>query len=148
MLRQHEDEIDAAFVIASLEDATMTALALPAGFSTRMAQSQPDVVQDITEAYGYSDARIRRAIPGANKITAMDLIFSWLPLIKNRAKRRIVCLRAITHFGSGKPKSWRSIADLVGADPKSVQGWHAEAIAQIVAALGRDARAVLPQLER
>jgi len=149
MLRQHEDKIDAEFVIASLEDAAWTMLAMPqSGFSTRLSQGRVDVLQDVQEAYGYSDVRVRRAMPAAAKITAMDVILGWLALLDNVPKRRIVALRALTHPGSGKPKSWRSIAELVGADHKSVQRWHAEAVDQIVQALNRARQPIVPALER
>ena len=135
-----DEPIDAIWVVAALEDAMITLLALPpGGYSTRLAQGRHDVLQDLDEEgdkdEGGKSIRIRPAVPSAAKVTAMDEILSWLAYIPNRPIRRIVALRSYTHRGSGKPKSWRSIAEIVNADYRTVQAWHGRGIDLIVAAL-------------
>jgi hypothetical protein len=134
------ENYDSEFVIACFEDATNTLIALlPGGFSTALAQSHTEIVRDFVEAYGYQDVRNRLPVPAAQKITAMDEIFKWLAFIPHQQKtlRRVVALRSYTHRLNGKPKSWRSIGNIVGANHVAVKQWHANAVAIIVGALNR-----------
>src|ERR1700709_176042 len=80
MINGHE--IDADFVIYRLEEAGATLLALPGtGYSTRLGTASLEIVQTALDAYGWSDAAIRPAIPSAEKITRMDEALGWIPLI-------------------------------------------------------------------
>jgi hypothetical protein len=135
----HEKE-DSGFVIYRLEEAGATLLALPGtGYSTRMRVSQLDVVQQEAEAYGATATRLRPPIPSAARISRMDEALGWIPLIpRDRyVLRRIVGARClVSPITERHLYSWRRIGDLLGADHKAVQRWHAQAIDMLVAAIG------------
>ncbi len=152
MYKIYEGPVDAAHVVACLEAATATLLAMPpGGHSTGLAQSRQDVVHEFMEAYGRdNDARNRlgrRPIPKASAISAMDVVLGWPKLLENKAFRRIVALRSLTNPANAKPKSWRSIARIVGADHKAVKRWHEIAIAQLTRKLNAMDRPMVPALE-
>lgn len=129
---------DAPTVIARLEEAGMTLLALPSrGPSTALRQSRLDVMAS-AEAYGWSSATLRPSVPSAARISRMDEAWQWLTLIPpdRVVLRRIAGARALVHpITERHVYSWRKLAALVGADHKAMQRWHAQAIALIVAGL-------------
>ncbi|HEY2132675.1 MAG TPA: DUF6362 family protein, partial [Acetobacteraceae bacterium] len=93
-------EIDADYVVYRLEEAGATLLALPGtGWSTRMRTSSLEIVRTALEAYGWTEARIRPAVPSAEKITRMDEAMSWIPLIPldRYVLRRVVGARSLVH---------------------------------------------------
>jgi hypothetical protein len=132
-------EIDADFVIYRLEEAGATLLALPGtGYSTRLRTSSLEIVRTALEAYGWTEARIRPAVPSAEKITRMDEAMSWIPLIPvdRYVLRRVVGARSLVHPVTDRHLyAWRRLGKALGADHKAVQRWHAQGIAMIVAAL-------------
>src|SRR4051794_35897925 len=74
--------IDPDFVIYRLEEAGATLLALPSGgYSTRLRSSSLEIVRTALEAYGWSDARVRPAVPSAERIDRMDEAMTWVSLI-------------------------------------------------------------------
>lgn len=131
--------IDAPGVIARLEEAGRTLLALPhTGPSPRLRTSAWDVLQNAVEGYGWEGARLRPAMPGAARVTRMDEAFGWLALIPQEryVLRRIVGARALVHPLTGRHLyPWRRLGAAVGADHKAVQRWHGQGIALIVAAI-------------
>ena len=142
--------VDAAFVIASFDDAMATLAALPhAGFSTALAQHQPDIIRtfaDLLEESAREDAADdlqttvnRPSRPDSRKIDVMDEIFGWLAFIPERrfVLRIVVGRRAIRSRVTDKPLSWRRIAEAVHTDHKTVQRWHADGIDFIVNGLNR-----------
>ncbi len=133
--------VDAAFVVARLEEAGATLLALPGtGWSTRLRSSSLEIVHTALEAYGWSAGRIRPAVPSAERITRMDEAMGWISLIPvdRYVLRRIVGARSLIHPINERPLfPWRRLAAALGADHKAVQRWHAQGIALIVAALNR-----------
>ena len=142
-----DEPITPAYVIAAFELATETLLSLPfRGHSTRLAQGRNDVVQEMIEAYGYTPEAPRRPVPQAAHITAMDEIHSWLRFVPNKTTRRIVGLRSILR-ANREPKSWKSIATLVGANDCSVKTWHGKGIALIVVALNQGRAGLIPDLD-
>lgn len=132
---------DAEWVVARLEEAGATLLALPhAGPSTRLVQSGLEWVRQAAESYGFSRARIRPAIPSAAQITRMDQAYGWLSRIPDDryVLRRIVGARSLVHPMTGRHLySWRRLGAAIGADHKAVQRWHAQGIDLIVALLNR-----------
>jgi hypothetical protein len=132
-------EIDADYVIFRLEEAGATLLALPGtGYSTRLRTSALDIVRTALEAYGWSEAAIRPAIPSAERITRMDEAMAWIPLIPidRYVLRRIVGARSLVHPISDRHLfPWRRLGKALGADHKAIQRWHAQGIAIIVKAL-------------
>lgn len=131
--------LDATYVIARLEEAGATLLALPqSGFSTRLRTSSLDIVRSAMDAYGAGDARIRPPPPSARKIDEMERTLAWIPLIplERYVLRRIVGARALVNPMNGRHIfTWRRLAASVGADHKAVQRWHGQGVATIVAAL-------------
>src|SRR5579875_1481089 len=95
-----ETLLDPAFVIARLEEAGRTLLALPGtGWSTRLRITQYDVVRSALENYGWEKQPARPAVPSAARITRMDEAMAWLQLIAQDryVLRRIVGARALVH---------------------------------------------------
>ena len=132
-------EIDADFVIYRLEEAGATLLALPGtGWSTRLRTSSLEIVRTALESYGWSGARIRPAIPSAEKITRMDEAMSWIPLIPvdRYVLRRVVGARSLVHPVTDRHLfPWRRLGTALGADHKAIQRWHAQGVSMIVTAL-------------
>jgi len=132
---------DADTVIARLEEAGQTLLALPGtGWTTRLRQSQLDVVHAAIEGYGWARAggRLRPAVPGAGQIDRMDEALGWIPLIPldRYVLRRIVGARSLVSPATERHLfSWRRLGTLLGADHKAIQRWHGQGILLIVAAL-------------
>ena len=131
---------DAETVIARLEEAGATLLALPnTGPSTRLVQSGLEWIRDASEQFAQPRAKIRPAIPDAAQITRMDQALAWIPLIPadRYVLRRIVGARSLVNPMNGRYLfSWRRVALAIGADHKAVQRWHAQGIDLIVDCLG------------
>lgn len=120
------------------EDAVRTLAALPGGGrSTALARCRLEVVYDPAENYGWSDAPVRPPMPSARKISEMEEVLRWLGHIPHEkfVLRRVVALRAVTHFATGKPMPWKHVGLKVGAHYLAVQTWHGQAIALVVRAL-------------
>jgi hypothetical protein len=132
-------EIDADYVIYRLEEAGATLLALPdTGWSTRLRTSSQEIVRTALEAYGWTEARIRPAVPSAEKITRMDEAMGWIPLIplERYVLRRVVGARSLVHPITDRHLfPWRRLGKALGSDHKAIQRWHAQGIGMIVAAL-------------
>jgi hypothetical protein len=131
--------VDADYVIYRLEEAGATLLALPGtGWSTRVRSSSIEVVRTALEAYGWDPARVRPAVPPADKIDRMDEAMAWIACIPDNryVLRRVVGARSLVHPVADRHLySWRRLGAALGADHKAVQRWHAQGIAMIVAAL-------------
>ncbi len=145
VLQRPSDAIDAAFVVARLEDAGHTLLSLPnTGYSTRMRSSALEVVRAACELDEAAPGkRLRLPIPSAARIEAMDQAWSWLGLIPadRHVLRRIVGARALVSPTTERHLfSWRRLGGLLGADHRAVQRWHAEGIGWIVKGLALTAR--------
>ena len=133
------DALDADHVIYRLEEAGATLLALPGtGWSTRLRTSSIELVRTALEAYGWETARIRPAVPSAEKIDRMDEALAWIAFIQDNRHvlRRVVGARSLVHPVTDRHLySWRRLGAALGADHKAVQRWHAQGIAMIVAVL-------------
>jgi hypothetical protein len=126
-------------ILARLELAGATLLAMPAkGYSTQLRQMKFDIVHTALEAYGWQSAAARAPMPSAADISAMDEAFGWLALIPEGQfmLRRILGARALVHPLTGRHiYPWRRLAAMLGADHKSVQRWHGQALALLERAL-------------
>lgn len=133
--------IDPDYVNYRLEEAGATLLALPGtGWSTRLRTSSLEIVRTALEAYGWETARIRPAVPSADKIDRMDEAMAWITSIPNSryVLRRVLGARSLVHPITDRHLySWRRLGTALGADHKAVQRWHAEGIMIIVGALHR-----------
>lgn len=143
--RQPGEAAEFDHLVACLEEAGATLLSLPAqGFSPRLRTTTLPILREAAEAYGWSLAQLRPPMPSAARISRMDQTMSYLSLIPQDRYllRRIVGCRALVHPLNGRHLfSWRRLAELVGADHKAVQRWHAEGIRLILAALRQQASA-------
>ncbi len=132
-------------MIEQLEEAGATLLSLPpSGPGKRVRTSQWPLIRAAIEAYGWSGARVRAAVPLAAEISRMDEALGWISLIPHDryVLRRIVGARALVSPLTGRHLfTWQRLGALLGADPRAVQRWHARGIALIVAALADRARA-------
>ena len=131
--------VTAEYVVARLEEAGSTLLALPnGGYSPRLRTSVLEIVRTAQESYGWSEGRIRPAVPSSAMISRMDEALGWITLIPaaNYVLRRIVHARSLVDPITDRYLfPWRRLASAIGADHKAVQRWHAQAINIIVAAL-------------
>ena len=131
--------LDADYVVYRLEEAGATLLALPGtGWTTRLRSSSLEIVRTALEAYGWTEARIRPAVPSAGKITRMDEALGWIPLIPldRYVLRRVVGARSLVNPLTDRHLyPWRRLGVALGADHKAVQRWHAQGIRMIVTAL-------------
>src|ERR1700677_2645214 len=124
--------IDAPFVIARLEEAGATLLALPGtGWTTKLRESPLEIVRTAIENYGWSDKRLRPALPSAARISRMDEVMGWVALIPpdRYVLRRIVGARSLVSPTTDRHLfPWRRLAMVFGADHKSAQRWHRQGI--------------------
>jgi hypothetical protein len=138
------DIFDAAQVVARLEEAGATLLALPSsGWSTRLRTSSLEIVRAAIESYGWTAKRIRPPVPPAERITRMDEAMGWILLIPvdRYVLRRLVGARSLVHPITERHLfPWRRLGAAIGADHKAVQRWHAQGIELIIAALNGRAR--------
>jgi len=139
--RVHTHDVDADFVIYRLEEAGATLLALPgSGWTTRLRTSSIEIVRTALESYGWTESRIRPAVPSSEKISRMDEAMSWLSLIPQDryVLRRVVGARSLVHPITDRHLfPWRRLGMALGADHKAVQRWHGQGIEFIVTALRR-----------
>jgi hypothetical protein len=128
-------------LIACLEEAGATLLSLPTtGFSPTLKTTALPILREAAEAYGWSVAEVRPAMPSASRISRMDTVLGYLALIPQDRYllRRIIGCRALVHPITGRHLfSWRRLAEVLGADHKAIQRWHAEGIRIIIFALRR-----------
>jgi hypothetical protein len=128
-----------ALIVARLEEAGATLLALPpSGWSTGMGTGWPDVVHDAVEAYGWTGAETRPARPQAEAISRMDEAMAWLGAIPSDrfTLRRVVGARAlVSPRTQNHIFSWRKLGDVLRADYRVVQAWHAQGIDLIASAM-------------
>jgi uncharacterized protein DUF6362 len=133
--------LDAQRVIVRLEEAGATLLALPgSGWTTKLRASSLEIVRTAIENYGWTENRIRPAIPSASRISRMDEAMAWITLIPldRYVLRRIVGARSLVSPTTDRHLfPWRRLAAVLGADHKAVQRWHRQGIDLIVAALNR-----------
>ena len=139
--------ISAPEIVARLEDAGSTLLALPAtGYSTRLRTTRLDIVHAAVEAYGWTHARgeparLRPPAPTGEAIARMDQAYAWLALIPQDryVLRRIAGARSLISPATERHLfPWRRLATLLGADHKAIQRWHGQAIALIRAGLAKE----------
>ena len=133
--------MDAQLVTARLEEAGATLLALPGtGWTTKLRASSLEIVRTAIENYGWTETRVRPAIPSAARISRMDEAMGWITLIPldRYVLRRIVGARSLVSPTTDRYLfPWRRLAAVLGADHKAVQRWHRQGIDMIVAALNR-----------
>jgi hypothetical protein len=126
-------------IVMLFEEAGATLLALPGqGYSTRMRTMRLDVVHSALDAYGWQNAALRPPMPSAAAISQMDMVFGWLTLIPESKYmlRRILGARALVHPLTLRHLfPWRRIGQMLGADHKSVQRWHGQAVDMLLGML-------------
>ena len=128
----------AEMVVTYFEEAVRTLAALPnSGPSTGLTQLRLEVVQEAATGYGFHAATARPPVPPARKISEMDAVLRWLQLIPQEkfVLRRVVALRAVTHYATLKPMPWKHIGERVGANSVAVKTWHGQGIARIMRSL-------------
>jgi hypothetical protein len=132
--------VTAEEIVARFEAAGATLLALPQrGYSTQIRTMRFDIVHNALDAYGWQNAVVRPPMPSAAAISQMDEAFGWLTLIPESryVLRRIVCTRALVHPVTLRHLfPWRRIGTMLGADHKSVQRWHGQAVEMVREVLG------------
>lgn len=129
-------------IVARFEAAGATLLALPGrGYSTQIRTMRFDVVHSALDAYGWQGAVVRPPMPSAASISQMDEVFGWLTFIPESkyVLRRIMGARALVHPVTLRHLfPWRRIGTMLGADHKSVQRWHGQAVELLLEVLAVD----------
>ncbi len=119
-------------IVERLEEAGAAMLAMPSrGYSTRLRVTKLDVVHTTLDAYGWDAGKMKPPAPSAAAVSRMDEAFGWLLFIpeKQYVLRRIAGARALVHPLTGRHLfAWRRLGEVLGADHKSVQRWHGQAI--------------------
>lgn len=136
-----------AEIVARLEEAGRTLLALGGGTgpNARVVAAH-EVVRAVIEAYGWSLASLRPAVPSAVAIDRMDEAYAWLALLPAHppSARYLVARRSLVHPVTGRHLvSWRACARELGCGEASARRWHAEAIRSIAISLARPAHLAL-----
>ena len=132
--------VDSVYVEARLLEAgrTLFALRVPGTWPGGYKSGMPEVVRDVVEAYGYTEADAPPATPSPRRIAEMEQALSWIRLIPadRFVLRRVVGARMLCRPNQERPLlSWRRIGERVGASHIAVRGWHAIGISIIVGAL-------------
>ncbi len=132
---------DVRLVVARLEEAGRTLLALPpGGYSPGLRTNTASLVRRMIAA-GEGEpipARLHPPVPSAAGITRMDEALRWITLIPpdRSVIRRIVGARALVNPITDRYLyPWRRLGAMLGADHKAVQRWHAQGVEMIAAAL-------------
>jgi hypothetical protein len=117
-------------IVRRLEAAGRTALSMPKERlgPTKSVTMNIDVVHEVIDAYGWNVIQMR-VRPSATEISEMEEAFGWLNLIERKVLRQIVALRAMVHPITDRHLySWRRLSVIIGADYKSIQLWHRNAV--------------------
>jgi hypothetical protein len=97
--------------------------------STLLARGRIDIVQEVGVDMAPDRVRLAYPVPSARDVSLMDEALSWIWLIPNRVKRRVVSMRSQFHpYQEKNIISWRRCGEIIGADHKTVRVWHAQAI--------------------
>jgi hypothetical protein len=103
--------------------------------STLLAQGRAMMISAALEGYvpgGGGDY----PTPGPRDVSLMDEALSWVLLIPNQTRRRLVSLRAQYHpLRERHVLSWRACGERLRISDKSAQRWHAEALIFLESAL-------------
>jgi hypothetical protein len=100
----------------------------------------PEIVREVTEAYGYSEEMARPPVPSPAAVSEMDRVLGWVSLIPQEkfVIRRVVQCRALVNPRTGRHVySWRKLAAFLRCDLRAAQRWHVEGIATIVSGLNQ-----------
>jgi hypothetical protein len=104
--------------------------------STLLARGRIEIVQSAGAEMVPDRTRLAYPLPSARDVSLMDEALSWIWLIPNQVKRRVVSMRSQFHpYQEKNIISWRRCGEILGADHKTVKIWHGQAIGVIAAAL-------------
>ena len=133
--------VDPAFVVAHLECAGKTLLALPlSGFSTRLKTASINSEMAGWAGGWFSGSAAKCPRPTPHAIDAMDNTMTWLGYIPQHllVLRRCVGARSLVNPITDKHiYSWRRLGDFMSVDHKTAQRWHADGVRYIVDALNK-----------
>lgn len=132
--------VDAAYVVARLEEAGKTLLCLkvhgtrPAGYRV----AWPEMAKTILEARDPEDQDTRFPVPSAAAITAMDEVFPWVALVGERAvyTRRLIWARMLVHpLKDRHVWSWKRLEKSLGLSYETLRLRHGRGIDRIITRL-------------
>ncbi len=104
--------------------------------STLLARGRIEIVQEAGVDMAADRMRLAYPVPSARDVSLMDEALSWIWLIPNQVKRRVVSMRSQFHpYQEKNIISWRRCGELIGADHKTARAWHGQAIGVITLAL-------------
>jgi hypothetical protein len=104
--------------------------------STLLARGRIEILQEVGTDMAPDRTRLAYPVPSARDVSLMDEALSWIGLIPNQVKRRVVSMRSQFHpYQEKNIISWRRCGDIIGADHKTVKIWHGQAIDLIARAL-------------
>jgi hypothetical protein len=110
----------------------LLAMTLSSPFPRSPQSGWPAYATDALEAYGYTNERLRPAIPSKREIDLMDEILGLAALVRDDKHRRIVQCRAIvTPVAQRHLWSFAKIATLLHTNKQNIATWHRKALAEI-----------------
>ena len=87
----------------------------------------PDVVRQVSDAYGYQDTHMARSVPAPGAIDSMEEVIRWLLWLED-GDRKLVWLRA-------ERVTWRQLEDTDGRSRETLRKMYDKALAVIVGRL-------------
>ena len=89
----------------------------------------PDVVRQVSDAYGYQDTHMARSVPPPGAIDRMEEVIRWLLWLEDGdGDRKLVWARA-------EQITWRQLEDADGRSRETLRKIHDKALAVIVGRL-------------
>ena len=93
----------------------------------------PDVVRQVSDAYGYQDTHMARSVPAPGAIDSMEEVLRWLLWVEDDGDRRLLWMRA-------EQITWRQLEDMDGRSRETLRKMYDKALAVIVGRLAEKGR--------
>jgi hypothetical protein len=101
---------------------------LPERTFERLVQKY-DVVQEMADAYGYTEERAPRFMPTPRDVSNMLPVWYWLNHLRHQAGHGRRDFKVLV--GRARGASWWKLASMCGTYEKRVQRWHDAAVAWV-----------------
>lgn len=102
--------------------------ALPDGTHQRLIRRY-DVVQEMSDAYGYTDERKPKFVPTPKDVSNMLVVWYWLNHLRHQTGTGKRDYKLLVARARGTP--WWKLAQRWGKCPRTVQRWHDGAVAWV-----------------
>jgi hypothetical protein len=104
--------------------------------STLLAQGRAEIVREIGDYPDEKGVVNRYPSPSPRDVALMDEALSWVLLVPNKPRRRLVGLRSqFCPMNEECVISWRQCGRILHIDHKSAKSWHEQAMIYLATAL-------------